>query len=140
MLSFFPRDVLDEIFNLIESVSEGFPAYSSMHRTKVFKHPSDLAEPFRANLFAFRQKRVSLKFIRMMMVSAKLSLRAISAINRTVFELPIPRYSFADRSFAVLLLWFLITTCCYVCVYVRCCTIFKFFILTLLYVYFSNGN
>ena len=30
MLSFFPRGVLDEIFNLIESVSEDFPSYSSM--------------------------------------------------------------------------------------------------------------
>ena len=30
MLSFFPRDFLDEILNLIESVSEGFPSYSSM--------------------------------------------------------------------------------------------------------------
>ena len=28
MLSFFPRDVLDEILDLIESVSEGFPIYS----------------------------------------------------------------------------------------------------------------
>ena len=28
MLSFFSRDVLDEILNLIESVSEGFPTYS----------------------------------------------------------------------------------------------------------------
>ena len=28
MLSFFPRDVLDEIWNLIGSVSEGFPSYS----------------------------------------------------------------------------------------------------------------
>ena len=28
MLSFFPRDVLDEILNLIDSVSEGFPSYS----------------------------------------------------------------------------------------------------------------
>ena len=28
MLSFFPRDVLDEILNLIESVSKGFPTYS----------------------------------------------------------------------------------------------------------------
>ena len=28
MLSFFPRDVLDEICDLIESVSEGFPTYS----------------------------------------------------------------------------------------------------------------
>ena len=28
MLSFFPRGHLDEILNLIESVSEGFPSYS----------------------------------------------------------------------------------------------------------------
>ena len=28
MLSFFPRGVLDEILNLIESVPEGFPSYS----------------------------------------------------------------------------------------------------------------
>ena len=28
MLIFFPRDVLDEILNLIESVSEGFPTYT----------------------------------------------------------------------------------------------------------------
>ena len=27
VLSFFPRDVLNEIFNLIESISEGFPTY-----------------------------------------------------------------------------------------------------------------
>ena len=27
MLSFFPRDVLDEILDAIESVSEGFPTY-----------------------------------------------------------------------------------------------------------------
>ena len=42
VLSFFPRDVLDEILNLIESVSEDFPSYSC--RTKkasklnVFNH------------------------------------------------------------------------------------------------------
>ena len=30
MLSFFLRGVLDEILNLIESVSEGFPSYSSI--------------------------------------------------------------------------------------------------------------
>ena len=28
VLSFFPRDVLDEILNFIESVSEDFPSYS----------------------------------------------------------------------------------------------------------------
>ena len=28
MLPYFPRDVLGEILNLVESVSEGFPTYS----------------------------------------------------------------------------------------------------------------
>ena len=28
VLSFFPQDVLDEIWDLIKSVSEGFPTYS----------------------------------------------------------------------------------------------------------------
>ena len=28
MLSFFPRDVLDKLWDLIESASEGFPTYS----------------------------------------------------------------------------------------------------------------
>ena len=35
VLSFFPRDVLDEILNLIESVSEDFPSYSSNTSTCV---------------------------------------------------------------------------------------------------------
>ena len=30
MLSFFPRDVLDEIWDFIESVSEGFPSYCDL--------------------------------------------------------------------------------------------------------------
>ena len=34
VLSFFPRDVLDEILNLIESVSEDFPSYSSTSSTE----------------------------------------------------------------------------------------------------------
>ena len=33
VLSFFPRDVLDEILNLIESVSEDFPSYSFSNST-----------------------------------------------------------------------------------------------------------
>ena len=32
MLSFFPRGVLDEILNLIELVSEGYPSYSVKYR------------------------------------------------------------------------------------------------------------
>ena len=35
VLSFFPRDVLDEILNLIESVSEDFPSYSSYRASSV---------------------------------------------------------------------------------------------------------
>ena len=31
VLSFFPLDVLDEIWDLIESVSEGFLTYSYIH-------------------------------------------------------------------------------------------------------------
>ena len=36
MLSFFPRDVLDETLDLIESVSEGFPTYSSIKPSVLF--------------------------------------------------------------------------------------------------------
>ena len=36
VLSFFPRDVLDEILNLIESVSEDFPSYSLVYETNNF--------------------------------------------------------------------------------------------------------
>ena len=32
VLSFFPRDVLDEILNLVESVSEDFPSYSYIRK------------------------------------------------------------------------------------------------------------
>ena len=35
MLSFFPRGVLDEILNLIGSVSEGFPSYSTIAMIKI---------------------------------------------------------------------------------------------------------
>ena len=41
VLSFFPRDVLDEILNLIESVSEDFPSYFSSHQL-VFGHNPNL--------------------------------------------------------------------------------------------------
>ena len=33
VLSLFPRDVLDEIWDLIESVSEGFPTYFCVTHT-----------------------------------------------------------------------------------------------------------
>ena len=37
VLSFFPRDVLDEILNLIESVSEDFPSYSCIRHGNVMR-------------------------------------------------------------------------------------------------------
>ena len=37
MLSFFPRGVLDESLNLIESVSEGFPSYSFRRKNLVIE-------------------------------------------------------------------------------------------------------
>ena len=36
VLSFFPQDVLDEIWDLIESVSEGFPTYSTRNEIVVW--------------------------------------------------------------------------------------------------------
>ena len=42
MLSFFPRGVLDEILNLIESVSEGFPSYSLRSQSPPGKSEIDL--------------------------------------------------------------------------------------------------
>ena len=37
MLFFFQRGVLDEILNLIESVSEGFPSYSCIRNENVMR-------------------------------------------------------------------------------------------------------
>ena len=54
MLSFFPRDVLDEILNLIGSVSEGFHSYSwsSVPQVNGFKNLTFL--PFSIVVFGFR--------------------------------------------------------------------------------------
>ena len=38
MLSFFPWDVLGRIFDLIESVSKGFPTYSYLTKIKLSFH------------------------------------------------------------------------------------------------------
>ena len=38
MLSFFPREFLDEIWDLSESVSEGFPTYSSIQDVPLILH------------------------------------------------------------------------------------------------------
>ena len=37
MLSYFPRDVLDEIWDLVESVSGGFATYSLMSSKDVLR-------------------------------------------------------------------------------------------------------
>ena len=38
MLSFFPRDVLDEIWDLIESVSEEFSTYFNIYLTSSYMY------------------------------------------------------------------------------------------------------
>ena len=40
VLSFFPLDVLDEIWNLIDSVSEGFLTYSFLPTSAIITIPS----------------------------------------------------------------------------------------------------
>ena len=44
MLSFFPRDILDEILDLIESVSEGFSTYSFLFITWFINGDAEYAE------------------------------------------------------------------------------------------------
>ena len=62
VLSFFPRDVLDEILNLIESVSEDFPSYSFRKPKKRFftlikqqKSHSNTISSFKSNGVAYTQ-------------------------------------------------------------------------------------
>ena len=47
VLSFFPRDVLDEILNLIESVSEDFPSYSNVHAFYIQTNHDDIREKYK---------------------------------------------------------------------------------------------
>ena len=56
MLSFFPRGVLDEILNLIESVSESFPSYSCLGCFQNFSLKSLLAEANKPSLYSRRLK------------------------------------------------------------------------------------
>ena len=53
VLSFFPRDVLDEILNLIESVSEDFPSYSSyaLHNLFSIFNQIELLDSHKCKLF-----------------------------------------------------------------------------------------
>ena len=50
MLFFFPRGVLDEILNLIDSVSEGFPSYFSI-QSFVFKSAADELAPILTRIY-----------------------------------------------------------------------------------------
>ena len=75
MLSFFPRVVLDEILNLIESVSEGFPSYSKCNvelktlLLQCLSEPefySDLVYKFRKiigkNYFPYHFKKIIVRY------------------------------------------------------------------------------
>ena len=70
VLSFFPRDVLDEILNFIESVSEGFPTYSCIlcktgsksKKTSLRKFESELC--IQSNDLALCKSKYSSKWIK----------------------------------------------------------------------------
>ena len=65
VLSFFPRDVLDEILNLIGSVSEGFPSYSYIGSfTSVVKISKFKSFKFKYHVFAF-PRTIMLHVLRM---------------------------------------------------------------------------
>ena len=55
VLSFFPRDVLDEILNLIESVSEDFPSYSYGLKLKCL----DCCESMKTSDWKYRMIKLS---------------------------------------------------------------------------------
>ena len=61
MLSFFPLDILDEIWDSAESVSEGFPTYSySFYDNSVQRfHDPDLLKQFVAIYAIFSNTSVS---------------------------------------------------------------------------------
>ena len=58
VLSFFPRDVLDEILKLIESVSEDFPSYSYFTQ-KEFAPREAKNSPFRITANEMEDKNSS---------------------------------------------------------------------------------
>ena len=52
VLSFFPRDVLDEILNLIESVSEDFPSYSfNLRHSYILERFSENSDKYQAKTY-----------------------------------------------------------------------------------------
>ena len=69
VLSFFPRDVLDEILNLIESVSEDFPSYSCIdnHTQRCIRYESRMVvrNPYsiEAHFLSFFPSFLSLVFL-----------------------------------------------------------------------------
>ena len=58
VLSFFPLDVLDEIWDLIEPVSEGFLTYSFMKRNIYLDNTIDLDITFRKKLLESLNERL----------------------------------------------------------------------------------
>ena len=60
VLSFFPRDVLDEILKLIESVSEDFPSYSCF----LFIMTEDLFSDSNRNTLVFGDIQITIGFYR----------------------------------------------------------------------------
>ena len=62
VLSFFPLDVLDEIWDLIESVSEGFPTYSYSFSVYMFSK-FEMYNYNLANLYVQQVRNVYLQLL-----------------------------------------------------------------------------
>ena len=58
VLSFFPRDVLDEILNLIESVSEDFPSYSDQGKHYLLSYIS-MQKSIKGKTFTITRNRAN---------------------------------------------------------------------------------
>ena len=90
VLSFFPRGVLDEILNLIESVSEGFPSYSSRGQC----HLVTLAKSHMSVVCQHLKKASSLKLLDLFELNFICSLLANGKRKFIFFvQVTVPRWS-----------------------------------------------
>ena len=102
VLSFFPRDVLDEILNLIESVSEDFPSYSYiLSRSHCVKYTHKCT--YKLQILAFQpihQEHKKVEYSSLFAIPRSLNLKKttptgceiIRLVNMTFFHNPRKEY------------------------------------------------
>ena len=80
MLSFFPRDVFGEILNLIESISEGFPSYSST--TKFLLLSLNVVKPSNNNNVVFSLSEFRKRIARSHVMKEKRNCKSINRVQK----------------------------------------------------------